>query len=175
MMTLPNAVSLSRLLLAGWFVAAQSATMEGVIIVIAAITDFLDGWLARRLGQRSRAGEILDPVTDKLFVLTVLMTLLLRSRLRVLHVLLLLARDLYTTAAVIYANLRNMPLRFKSRFSGKVVTSLQMLTVLTAVVKPQWFLWMLGVTLAASLFSMYDYTAAGLRQLRGARTFERPV
>jgi cardiolipin synthase (CMP-forming) len=175
MLTLPNLVSLSRLLLAGWFVATGTPTVQGGIIVLAGATDFLDGWLARRLGQRSRAGEILDPVTDKLFVLTVLVTLLLRSRLRAWHVLLLLARDLYTTAAFLYAHVRHLPLRFKSRFSGKVVTTLQIVTVLTAVVMPKLFLWMLGVTVAASLFSMYDYTAAGMRELRRARSFEQPV
>lgn len=173
--TLPNLVSLSRLALAGWFVAAATPAAQGIIIVLAAATDFLDGWLARRLNQRSRAGEILDPVTDKLFVLTVLVTLLLRGQLRFEYVLLMLFRDLYTTAAFFYARARRLRLRFKARFSGKVVTTLQIATVLTVVITPAWFPWLLGVTLAASLFAMYDYTAAGMRDLRHARTFEEPV
>lgn len=173
--TLPNLVSLSRLALAGWFVAAATPRTQAVIIVLAAASDFLDGWFARRFNLRSRAGEILDPVTDKLFVLTVLLTLLLRGQLRLAHLLLLLIRDLYTTAAFIYARARRLPLRFKARFSGKVVTTLQIATVLAVVIAPALFLWTLGVTLAASVFAMYDYTAAGMRDLRRVRTIEEPA
>ena len=49
--------------------------IAAILFGIAAITDFLDGWVARRYGQSSRFGEFLDPVADKLMVSIVLVML----------------------------------------------------------------------------------------------------
>jgi CDP-diacylglycerol--glycerol-3-phosphate 3-phosphatidyltransferase len=49
--------------------------IAGILFGIAAITDFIDGWVARRYGQTSRFGEFLDPVADKLMVAIVLVML----------------------------------------------------------------------------------------------------
>jgi CDP-diacylglycerol--glycerol-3-phosphate 3-phosphatidyltransferase len=171
--TVPNLFSLSRLALAPLFVFASTPTSRGIIILIAALTDFIDGWIARRFSLRSRTGEILDPITDKLFALTVVVTLYLRRELLAWHVLLLLARDIYNTAAFGYAKARRLPLRFKSRMSGKVVTTLQMVALLAAVVARPFFFYALAATVIVSLYSMYDYTAAGRRALRGDREIEK--
>ena len=48
LMTLPNAVSMSRLLLAAGFVAMREPAVRVALLIVASLTDFLDGWLARR-------------------------------------------------------------------------------------------------------------------------------
>ncbi len=73
-MNLPNAITLSRLVLTAVFVAGT--TFESplgrwiamVSFVIAAISDFVDGWLARKLGLVTPMGKLLDPVADKVLV-----------------------------------------------------------------------------------------------------------
>ncbi len=50
-----------------------------VVLVISGITDYLDGWLARRLDQLSVVGQILDPVADRLYILAVVVGLALRD------------------------------------------------------------------------------------------------
>ena len=50
-----------------------------VLLMVSGITDFLDGWLARRLNQTSALGEILDPVADRLYILAVVIGLALRD------------------------------------------------------------------------------------------------
>ena len=81
--TVPNIVSVVRL--AGvplflWLVLGPEAdAIALVVLMVAGITDYLDGWLARRLDQYSTLGEILDPVADRLYILAVVVGLYLRD------------------------------------------------------------------------------------------------
>ena len=166
---LPNTFSLLRLPLAVLFLLTHSPVWQGIIIALAGATDFVDGWLARRYQQRSRTGEVLDPITDKLFVLTVLLTLYIREQIRTGELLLLLLRDIYNTAAFCLARLRGWKMEFRARMSGKVVTTLQIVTILCYVLLPRLAQPMLALTVIASLYSLYDYTRAGLSDLRQTR------
>lgn len=69
----PTALTLSRLALAGavWFTLSSPAALL-TLMIAAAVTDMLDGWLARRLGCAGGAGVWLDPLCDKVFVLSAL-------------------------------------------------------------------------------------------------------
>ena len=81
--TLPNLVSMIRL--AGvpvflWLVLGPEADGWALaLLMVSGITDFLDGWLARRLNQTSVVGQILDPVADRLYILAVVVGLALRD------------------------------------------------------------------------------------------------
>ena len=96
--TLPNLLSLIRL--AGvpvflWLVLGPEADGWALgLLVLSGITDFLDGWLARRLNQTSVLGQILDPVADRLYILAVVVGLALRDIIPWWIALLLPLRDL---------------------------------------------------------------------------------
>ena len=81
--TVPNIISVVRL--AGvplflWLVLGPEADAWAlVVLMVAGFTDYLDGWLARRLDQFSKLGEILDPVADRLYILAVVIGLYLRD------------------------------------------------------------------------------------------------
>lgn len=83
MWTLPNLLSAIRL--AGvpvflWLVLGPEADGWALgLLVVSGITDWLDGWLARRLGQTSALGQVLDPVADRLYILAVVVGLALRD------------------------------------------------------------------------------------------------
>lgn len=82
-LTIPNALSAVRL--AGvplflWLVLGPEADGWALaVLVVSGITDFADGWLARKLDQQSVVGQILDPVADRLYILAVVVGLMLRD------------------------------------------------------------------------------------------------
>jgi cardiolipin synthase len=81
--TLPNLLSVLRL--AGvplflWLVLGpEEDAWALVVLMVSGVTDFLDGWLARKLDQQSVLGQILDPVADRLYILAVVVGLALRD------------------------------------------------------------------------------------------------
>jgi cardiolipin synthase (CMP-forming) len=81
--TVPNAISFLRLLgvpLFLWLVLGPEADGWALgVLAASGVTDYLDGYLARRLNQASRLGEVLDPVADRLYILAVVIGLALRD------------------------------------------------------------------------------------------------
>ena len=82
-LTVPNALSLLRLLgvpLFLWLILVPRADGWAVVLlVVAGLTDWLDGKIARATGQTSRLGALLDPLADRLYILATLVGLLLRD------------------------------------------------------------------------------------------------
>lgn len=81
--TLPNALSALRLALVPVFLWLVLGPEEDgwalALLMFSGVTDWLDGWLARRLDQYSVVGQILDPVADRLYILAVVLGLALRD------------------------------------------------------------------------------------------------
>lgn len=96
--TIPNALSFARLLgipLFLWLVLVEQADVWAfVVLVVAGASDWFDGYLARRLDQQSKLGEILDPLVDRLYILATLIGLALRDVIGWWLVALLVGRDL---------------------------------------------------------------------------------
>ncbi|MEA5619005.1 CDP-diacylglycerol--glycerol-3-phosphate 3-phosphatidyltransferase [Cronbergia sp. UHCC 0137] len=99
-MTLPNWITFSRLLgipflLYGlYYPTAESRWICLTIFLVAALTDWLDGYLARKLNQISELGKFLDPLVDKLLVLAPLLVLVELGRVPAWGVFVILAREI---------------------------------------------------------------------------------
>lgn len=95
--TIPNALSFLRLLGVPLFfyliVGPEKDGLALLILVVSAFTDWLDGYLARKLKQFSRLGELLDPLADRLYTLAALLALYIRGAIPLIVVVLLLSRD----------------------------------------------------------------------------------
>ena len=69
--TLSNLLSISRLLIGGllyYFIVSRHTYIAVILVLIGVITDYADGWVARRRGETSELGKILDPVADKVAI-----------------------------------------------------------------------------------------------------------
>jgi cardiolipin synthase len=104
--TIPNALSALRLLGVPVFfwliVGPESDGLALAILIVSSFTDWLDGYLARRLNQFSRLGELLDPLADRLYVVAALAALYIRDLLPIWVVVLLILRDVLMSMLLLY-------------------------------------------------------------------------
>ena len=104
--TIPNALSGLRLLGVPVFfwliVGPENDGLALAILIVSSFTDWLDGYLARRLNQFSRLGELLDPLADRLYVVAALAALYIRDLLPIWVVVLLILRDVLMSGLLLY-------------------------------------------------------------------------
>ena len=153
-MSWPNLISLSRLPLAYLFVVA-TVPWRHFILALALATDGLDGYLARRWQLSSRLGATLDPLTDKIFVLTALATLYTPA-LEPWHIAAFFSRDI----ALLFLSLwllisgRLSASSVRSIWPGKAATCLQFTTLalMTSGLQIPSLFWWLFIILGAAFF-----------------------
>lgn len=123
--TVPNALSILRLLgvpLFLWLVLVPHADGWAVVVLaLAGISDWLDGRIARRWHQVSRAGQILDPAADRLYILSTIVALMVRGVVPVWLVVVLVARDLFMLTQVPFLRTRGFT-SLPVHFVGKAAT-----------------------------------------------------
>lgn len=125
-LTIPNLVSILRLLgvpLFLWLVLGPEADGWALaVLMVAGITDYLDGKLARALNQTSRVGQLLDPVADRLYILAVVIGLGLREIIPVWLALALPLRDVFLWSLVPFLRRRGIS-ALPVHFLGKAATA----------------------------------------------------
>jgi Phosphatidylglycerophosphate synthase len=155
---------------------AASPPVAVAILCLAGISDWLDGWAARHFGQQSRLGALLDPVCDRIFILTVLVTLVLVYGLALWQLAILVLRDLANSAGalVVWVRYRNRLGELRARRSGKVVTSLQILEHRASGPRLPYFSLSLAAVGLASLWALVDYGAAFRRLVGTEKSVSTP-
>jgi CDP-diacylglycerol--glycerol-3-phosphate 3-phosphatidyltransferase/cardiolipin synthase len=139
-LNIPNLLTWARILMIplvvgvyylpdAWLTAMERNLLATVFFVIAAITDWFDGWIARKLGQTSAFGAFLDPVADKLMVAAALIVLVQLGRLDALIAFIIVGREITISA------LREWMARIGASRSvavsmlGKLKTTAQMIAI----------------------------------------------
>jgi len=132
-MNLPNILTVSRVVLSVAFVVVLSVEMaHGYVwafglFLIASITDFLDGWLARRYNLITDFGKLMDPLADKILVTAALVLLAVAGLLPAWFVILILFREFLVTGLRMLALARNQVIA--ADFWGKLKTVSQMVLI----------------------------------------------
>src|SRR4051812_32628280 len=90
---IPSIISSSRVLLAAAFVMVTSVDGRLSCVALAAFTDVLDGWIARRAKWTSRWGALIDPIADRVFALVAVSTFLFSGVLSTLGYFVMISRD----------------------------------------------------------------------------------
>lgn len=123
-LTVPNAVSAVRLLLVpvlAWLVAVDRVGEAGLLLGVIGSTDWVDGFLARRLRQVSEVGKFLDPLADRLAVVVAVVAGLLASVLPAWFAWALIVREALIAAGALYG-WRHGVTKLEVRWLGKAAT-----------------------------------------------------
>ena len=116
--TLPNVVSMLRLLgvpLFLWLILSRQDGWAVVVLTISGVSDYLDGKLARHYNLVSRVGELLDPLADRLYILTTLLGLAWRDMIPWWLVAILVGREVFGSALLLivrHYGYRALPVHF---------------------------------------------------------------
>jgi CDP-diacylglycerol--glycerol-3-phosphate 3-phosphatidyltransferase len=138
-LNLPNLLTLARILLIPVFViifiepTPDQSLIAAVIFVVAAVTDVLDGYIARRTGQVTKLGKLLDPIADKLLVLSALILLVNIDRVSALVAILVVARELAVTG--IRAIAAGERLIIAAETTGKYKMALQVVAIVLLILE----------------------------------------
>lgn len=152
----------------------SSHLLAATLFAIASLTDWLDGFLARKLKQSSEFGAFLDPVADKLLVAILLIMLISAYPALLLAGSIIIAREILVSALREWMASRGLRDRVAVKFSGKLKTTVQMLAIITLLLAspdlPEWVL-LLGyglIYLAAvlSISSGMQYFRAAWKELQ---------
>ncbi|MDB4231266.1 CDP-diacylglycerol--glycerol-3-phosphate 3-phosphatidyltransferase [Candidatus Pelagibacter sp.] len=133
---IPNILTIGRIIIVPFFVLAfylpgfYGDLTACVLFVIASFTDFLDGMLARMMGEESKLGELLDPIADKIIVATALILLVMSGTIKHYEV---IAAIIILTREILISGLREFLARGQIKLPvtnlAKLKTFLQMVSI----------------------------------------------
>ncbi|MDA7808785.1 CDP-diacylglycerol--glycerol-3-phosphate 3-phosphatidyltransferase [Candidatus Pelagibacter sp.] len=133
---IPNILTIGRIIIVPFFVLAfylpgfYGDLTACVLFVIASFTDFLDGMLARMMGEESKLGELLDPIADKIIVATALILLVMSGTIKHYEV---IAAIIILTREILISGLREFLARGQIKLPvttlAKLKTFLQMVAI----------------------------------------------
>lgn len=156
-----------------WMTGPEKNATATVIFVVAAITDWLDGWLARKLNQTSSFGAFLDPVADKLMVTAALMILLQLSRINALVALVIVGREIAISALREWMAQLGASKSVAVNWLGKIKTIAQMVAI-PMLLYDGWFLffdshvvgtWLVWIAAVLTVWSMFYYMRRAYPQI----------
>lgn len=180
MFTIPNLLTLLRLVMVPFFLAAsfqRMYTVAFVLFVTAAFTDILDGMIARRFNQKSRLGALFDPAADKSLMICGFLFYTLAWGLPIVTIpgwltFVVFIRDFMILLVAYLLYTRVHVKRFPPSVAGKTSTVLQAVTLGTTigvnafVPSLVWFAeFLFRVALIVTLYSSWDYLRRGERLL----------
>ncbi len=179
-----NALSLLRIVLVPVFVILLKEGKQGAasaVFVAASLTDFVDGWAARRFGWQTRLGEFIDPLGDKMLSLAALVMLTLQHRIPFWISVTAVARELMVVSGYVLIAVVSQRTALKVSFVGKAATLFEMLflslllasPVIRQFHEPRELEGLLVLGLAASVILSFvsglDYAARGIHDFEKNR------
>lgn len=158
-----------------WLTLPERNITATLLFILSAITDWLDGYLARKWNQTSAFGAFLDPVADKLMVSAALLILLQLGRIDALVTLIIIGREIAISALREWMAQIGQSRRVAVSYVGKVKTAVQMAAipfllyggalfgVIDTVLIGQWLIWAAAVLTLWSMLYYFRIALAGMK------------
>ena len=143
MLTLSRIVGIPLVMVFIWGGSPRDCVIAAWIYSLATVTDYLDGWLARRQGLVTVMGKFLDPLADKLMVMAMLVMLVALSRVSAVLVIVILAREMTINGLRAIASSEGLVIAAGEL--GKLKTAMQMIGVMCLLVHYPYTVYFLGL------------------------------
>ncbi len=165
-MSIPNLITVLRILLVPvvvWAIATGRMQLAFLLFLAAAISDAVDGFLAKRFGMKTELGAYLDPLADKVLIVSIYVTLGITAVIPLWIVILVASRDIMIVGGIILSWLVDRPVAIRPRPISKLNTGVQ-------IFLPCWVLGALGygfdpepvLTLVMALVAVLTLISVGL-------------
>jgi cardiolipin synthase len=131
-LSIPNLITLARILLVPvvvWAIASGHMLFAFLLFAAAGVSDAVDGFLAKRFGMASELGAYLDPLADKVLIVSIYVALGIVDALPRWLVILVVSRDLLIVGGVLFSWLLNKPVSVRPHLVSKINTAMQLLLV----------------------------------------------
>ena len=170
MINIPNLLALARILVTPiifWLLVDRDNPLfagihfswldyaAGLLFVLAGVTDFFDGYIARHWNQMTKLGAILDPLADKMLTLAAFLGLMILDRASPWAVFLILTREFFITGLRVAAIGEGK--NIAASMAGKVKTVLQMIAIGFLMMNWPFAELLLWAAVALTLYSGYEY------------------
>ena len=165
-MTIPNIITMIRILLTPIFViyVINDQLLTGlVILVICGVSDGLDGFIARVFKQKSKLGSYLDPLADKIILMSAFIALSIRGFLPSWISVAVISRDVLILTGIIILYLTGVDLNIRPVISSKITTCFQFTTVIAVLARDylvpyqDYYLYLYYVTTLFTIISFLQY------------------
>jgi cardiolipin synthase len=187
--TIPNLITLMRLAVLPIFlysIASERPVAALVLFVVAGVSDGLDGFLARSLHMKSAVGAVLDPIADKLLMISSYIMLAIPSYRARVHIpealtFIVISRDVLMLLVALVIVLVTGMKDFPATFFGKTNTVIQILAVLSVLCADVWNLpmpivWVpFGAAASATIVSGFQYAYLVSRRVAEQEKGQRPA
>jgi cardiolipin synthase len=129
-LSIPNLITLGRILLVPvvvWAIASGEMRFAFLLFMVAAISDAVDGFLAKRFGMTTELGAYLDPLADKVLIVSIYLTLGFNGIIPRWIVILVVSRDIMIVGAILLSWLIDKPVTVKPLMVSKLNTAVQII------------------------------------------------
>jgi cardiolipin synthase len=171
-----NRLTILRIILVPFFIASILYGRLGLalgIFILASITDGLDGYIARVRKEKTRLGAIMDPIADKLLIVSAYISLSIVTalptylKMPAYVPIIVISRDALILLGALIIYLNNGKLDIKPTALGKITTTLQMITIVSVLLQFIHSNWVWNAMIVLTIISGIDYIRIGSGQLNG--------
>jgi len=177
-MNIPNLLTLLRIILVPViviFLIQEQFLNAAIAFIAAALTDALDGFIARSLGQQTTLGAYMDPIADKALLASSFVTLSVLHAVPGWLAVIVISRDVIIVMGILVLFLMSVPVRIRPTVISKITTAVQLITVLTVLFDLSfpdiiWDVWLAALFVLTAVFTV----ASGLNyMMKGQKLFNQ--
>jgi cardiolipin synthase len=129
-LSIPNLITLARIILVPvvvWAIASGQLRLAFLLFLAAAVSDGVDGFLAKRFGMKTELGAYLDPLADKVLIVSIYVTLGITGVIPLWIVILVVSRDFMIVGAIVLSWVVDRPVQIRPHMISKVNTGVQII------------------------------------------------